>query len=109
MRPSLILLILKENIMSDLYIEKRHNFDFATARVKAKEWLEEAKQQFDFEATYQEGTDSDTVSIKKAGVDGRAVLDSEKVVFEADLNFIAKPFKGVISGGIQEGLDKFFA
>lgn len=95
--------------MSDLRIEKNHNFDFATARVKAKEWLEEAKREFDFEATYQEGVDTDTVSITKSGVNGRAILDSEKVVFEADLNFLAKPFKGVISSGIQEGLDKFFA
>ena len=37
--------------MSDLRIEKRHNFDLATARTKAKAWLEEAKQEFDFEAT----------------------------------------------------------
>lgn len=95
--------------MSDLRIEKNHNFDFATARVKAKEWLEEAKQEFEFDATYQEGVDTDTVSITKSGVNGRAILDSEKVVFEADLNFLAKPFKGVISSGIQEGLDKFFA
>ncbi|STZ63884.1 putative polyhydroxyalkanoic acid system protein [Moraxella lacunata] len=95
--------------MSDLRIEKRHNFDLVTARTKAKAWLEEAKQEFDFEATYQEGADSDTVSITKSGVDGRAFLDSDKVIFEADLNFLAKPFKGVISSGIQEGLDKFFA
>ncbi|OPH39715.1 polyhydroxyalkanoic acid system family protein [Moraxella equi] len=95
--------------MSDLRIEKRHNFDLATARTKAKAWLEEAKQEFDFEATYQEGADSDTVNITKAGVDGRAFLDSDKVIFEADLNFLAKPFKGMISSGIQEGLDKYFA
>lgn len=95
--------------MSDLRIEKRHNFDLDTARTKAKAWLEEAKQEFDFEATYQEGEDSDTVSIKKSGVDGRAFLDSDKVIFEADLNLLAKPFKSVISSGIQEGLDKFFA
>lgn len=95
--------------MPDLRIEKHHHFDLATARIQAKKWLEEAKQEFDFEATYQEGVNSDTVSIKKAGVDGRAVLNEEKVVFEADLNFLAKPFKGMISSGIQEGLDRFFA
>ncbi|OBX49259.1 polyhydroxyalkanoic acid system family protein [Moraxella nonliquefaciens] len=95
--------------MSDLRIEKRHNFDLATARTKAKAWLEEAKQEFDFEATYHEGLDSDTVNITKSGVDGRAFLDSDKVVFEADLNFLVKPFKGMISSGIQEGLDKYFA
>ncbi|MDO4450079.1 MAG: polyhydroxyalkanoic acid system family protein [Moraxella sp.] len=95
--------------MPDLRIEKSHQFDFMTARTQAKKWLEEAKREFDFEATYQEGVDTDTVSITKSGVNGRAILDSKKVVFEADLNFLAKPFKGVISSGIQEGLDKFFA
>lgn len=95
--------------MPDLRIEKHHNFDFETARTQAKKWLEEAKAELDFEATYEEGTNRDTVSIKKAGVDGRAFLEVDKVIFEADLNFLAKPFKGVISSGIQEGLDKFFA
>lgn len=95
--------------MPDLRIEKRHQFDLETARTQAKKWLEEAKREFEFEATYQEGADKDTVTIKKAGVDGRAFLDKDKVVFEADLGFLAKPFKGMISSGIQEGLDRFFA
>ncbi len=30
--------------MSDIRIEKTHNFDFATARAKAKQWLDEAEQ-----------------------------------------------------------------
>lgn len=95
--------------MADLHIEKQHSFDFETARTQAKKWLAEAQDSLGIEAQYQEGADCDSVSIKKAGVDGRATLYADKVVFEADLNFLAKPLKGVISNGIQEGLDKFFA
>lgn len=95
--------------MSDIRIEKRHNFDLQTARQQAKQWLEEAKSTFGLEATYQEGDDVDTVAINKAGVDGRAFLDADKIIFEADLAFLAKPLKGVISSGIQEGLDRYFA
>ncbi|WFF37883.1 polyhydroxyalkanoic acid system family protein [Moraxella nasibovis] len=95
--------------MSDIRIEKRHNFDLQTARTQAKKWLQEAKDEFGLDAVYQEGADTDTVSINKAGVDGRAFLDADKVIFEADLAFLAKPLKGMISSGIQEGLDRYFA
>lgn len=95
--------------MSDIRIEKRHNFDLKTARSQAKKWLEEAKSSFGLDAVYEQGVNTDTVAIRKSGVDGRAFLDADKIVFEADLAFLAKPLKGVISSGIQEGLDRYFA
>lgn len=45
---------------------------------------------------------------KKAGVDAKATLTADKVVFEADLAFLAKPLKSVITQGIDEGLQKYF-
>ncbi len=95
--------------MSDLRIEKNHNFDLATARQQAQKWLEEAQAEFGLQATYTQGETCDTATIKKSGVDAKATLDDKKIVFEADFNFLAKPFKGVIQSGIQDGLDKFFA
>lgn len=95
--------------MPDIRIEKNHSFDFATARTQAKKWLEEAKSAFGVDATYQEGEQIDTVAIKKSGIDGRAFLSADKIIFEADLAFLAKPLKSVISSGIQEGLNKYFS
>ncbi|WP_323842991.1 polyhydroxyalkanoic acid system family protein [Moraxella sp. Pampa] len=95
--------------MPDIRIEKRHNLDLQTARSQAKKWLEEAKMQFGVNAVYHEGVDTDTATVNTSGVDGRAFLDADKVIFEADLAFLAKPLKGVISSGIQEGLDRYFA
>lgn len=95
--------------MADIRIEKQHNFDFETARGYARKWLEEAMTSLGVEADYQEGEQEDTVAISKAGVDGRATLDAQKIVVEVDLNFLAKPLRGVISTGIQEGLDKYFS
>ncbi len=94
--------------MSDIRIEQTHNFDFATARDRAKQWLDEAEQQFGLKATYTEGESMDTASISKAGVDAKAVLDAQKITFEASLGFFAKPLKGVIHDGINEGLQKYF-
>ena len=94
--------------MADIHIEKNHNFDFQTARNKAKAWLQAAQAQFGLTAEYQEGEEQDTASIKKAGVDGRAVLTADKIVFEADLAFLAKPLKGMIKEGIEQGLDTYF-
>ncbi|WP_066802410.1 polyhydroxyalkanoic acid system family protein [Moraxella oblonga] len=95
--------------MSDIRLEKAHNFDFATARTKAKEWLAEANERFGLDVQYQEGETADTATISKAGVNAKAVLDAQKVVFEAELAFLAKPLKTPITNGIQQGLDKYFA
>lgn len=95
--------------MSDIHIERAHHFDFETARSQAQKWLNEAKDQLGLDIDYVQGDSQDTASIKKAGVDARAVLTADKVVFDAELAFLAKPLKSMIASGIQEGLDKFFA
>ena len=95
--------------MADIHIEKAHSFDFETARSKAKSWLQAAEAKLGVTADYQEGENQDTVSIKKSGVDARAVLSADKIVFEADLAFLAKPLKGMIQDGIQQGLDTYFS
>lgn len=95
--------------MSDIHIERNHSFNFETARTQAKKWLESANQEFGLDVTYSEGADQDTATIKKAGVEAVATLTADKVVFDAKLAFLAKPLKGAIQSGIEEGLKKYFA
>lgn len=95
--------------MSDIRIERAHNFDLETARQKAKQWLLEANQKFGLDIDYQEGASEDVATIKKAGVNAKATLNADKIAFSADLAFLAKPLKGPIQAQIQEGLDRFFA
>lgn len=59
-------------------------------------------------ANYVEGETQDSVSIQKAGVDAKATLTADKVIFEAKLGFFAKPLKAVIESGIGDGLQKHF-
>lgn len=94
--------------MPDIHIQHAHSFDFATARSKAKQWLNEAQQEYGLAFNYVEGEEADVATIKKAGVDAKATLTADKVVFEADLAFLAKPLKSVITQGIDEGLQKYF-
>lgn len=94
--------------MADIYIEKTHGLDFEIARSQAKKWLEEAKTQLGLDIEYVQGETQDTATIKKSGVDAQAVLTGSQIAFEANLAFLAKPLKSVISSGIQEGLDKYF-
>ncbi len=94
--------------MSDIHIERSHNFDFETARTKAKAWLEKAQSQFGLEVDYQEGANADTARVKKSGVEATATLTADKLVFDAKLGFLAKAFKGQIESGIKDGLDKHF-
>lgn len=95
--------------MVDIRIEKRHGMTLDEARQRARAWLSETQKTLNLDATYQEGQDTDQASIKALGVDGRAFLDADKLIFEADLAFLARPLKGKISQGIQEGLDRYFA
>ncbi|MBS9779994.1 MAG: polyhydroxyalkanoic acid system family protein [Moraxellaceae bacterium] len=95
--------------MADIELEKEHNFDFETAREKAQTWLEKAKEEMGLNIEYTQGETEDVASIKQSGVDARVFLDAEKLRFEADLNFIAKPLKGMISTKVQEGMDKYLA
>lgn len=95
--------------MPDIQIEREHSFDFATARGYAKEWLQKANEEFGLSVDYQEGEGQDVATIKKAGVDARAILTADKVRFEAELAFLAKPLKGTIVSGIEKGLDDFFS
>lgn len=95
--------------MPDIHITKTHNFDFATARGQAQKWLDEAKSEFGLDIAYVQGDSFDTATISKAGVNAKAVLDAEKVQFEAELSFLAKALKTPISNGIQEGLNKYFS
>lgn len=95
--------------MADIHLERHHNFDFDTARTQAKKWLDEANKHFGLDVNYIEGLEQDTATIKKAGVDATATLDKDKIVFEANLAFLAKPMKGAITSGIEQGLAKYFA
>lgn len=95
--------------MSDIHIERNHNFDFQTARTKAKDWLAHANQEFGLSVDYQEGDGCDIATIKKSGVEAKATLTADKIVFEATLGFLGKPFKSVITSGIENGLSKYFA
>lgn len=94
--------------MSDIYIERSHSFDFATARGYAKEWLQKANDKMNLAIEYQEGETQDVAKIKKSGVDATATLTADKIIFEANLSLLAKPLKGMIESGVQDGLDKFF-
>lgn len=94
--------------MSDIYIERSHNFDMETARQKAKAFLQEIQMQFGLDIEYNQGEEQDSVAINKMGVDAKAFMTKEKVVFEANLSFLAKPFKNNIEDGIRQGLAKFF-
>lgn len=93
--------------MADIELEKEHNFDFDTAREKAKSWLDTLNSKYGLNVEYIEGEGQDVAKIKKSGVDAKAYLDKNKVRFEADLSFLAKPMKSKITEMVQGGLDKY--
>ncbi len=95
--------------MADIELEKEHSFDFETAREKAKTWLNKLNEKYGLSVEYTEGESEDVAQIKQSGVDARAYLTAEKLRFEADLSFIAKPLKGKITEMVQGGMDKYLS
>ncbi len=91
--------------MADIELEKEHNFDFETARAKAKKLLASIEEK-GINVDYVEGENEDVANIKQSGVTARATLDENKLRFEADLAFLAKPLKGKIIEMVQRGMDK---
>ena len=94
--------------MADIEIEKKHSLEFSTAREQAKKWLENAEDEFGLEASYVEGDNEDTATIRRKGIDGKATLTADKIRFEATLGFLAKPLKGRIKDVLESGLSQYF-
>lgn len=95
--------------MADIRIEKKHNLDFETARARATEWLNEAQAEHGLTVNVDQGAERDIASIKRKGIDGTATLDADRLLFEANLSWFAKPLKGQIEQILKSGIETYFS
>jgi putative polyhydroxyalkanoate system protein len=92
--------------MADIHIHRAHALGLAKARKMAWKWAEAVEAKFDMECTVIEGEDSDVVEFRRAGVDGRLVVEAEAFDLTAKLGFLLGAFSGRIESEIEAQLDQ---
>ncbi|HEX2542992.1 MAG TPA: polyhydroxyalkanoic acid system family protein [Caldimonas sp.] len=91
--------------MADIHIHRAHALGLAKARKMAWKWAEAVEEKFDMECTVIEGEDSDVVEFRRAGVDGRLVVEAASFDLTARLGFLLGAFSGRIESEIEAQLD----
>ncbi|HEY4956768.1 MAG TPA: polyhydroxyalkanoic acid system family protein [Caldimonas sp.] len=95
--------------MADIHIHRAHRLGLARARKTAWQWAEAAEQKFAMECTVIEGTTSDVVEFKRAGVEGQLVVAADSFDLTARLGFLVGAFRQRIEAEIEENLDALLA
>ena len=95
--------------MADIHIHRRHHLGLAKAKKTAWQWAEAAEAKFGMECTVTEGKTGDVVEFRRAGVDGRLVVDADSFDLTARLGFLLGAFRTRIEGEIEQNLDAVLA
>lgn len=92
--------------MADIHIRRTHTLGLAKARKIAWKWAESVEEKFAMECTVIERHDGDVVEFRRAGVDGRLVVDAHAFDLTAKLGLLLGAFSGRIESEIRAQLDK---
>ena len=95
--------------MPDIKIHRDHRLGLVRARAVAWQWAEQVEQQFDMECTVIEGTDTDTVEFRRAGVNGQLIVTADCFALDAQLGFLLGAFSKSIEAEIEKNLDALLA
>ena len=95
--------------MADIHIHRDHRLGLAKARKTAWRWAELAEEKFGLECTVIEGETSDVVEFRRAGLDGRLLVEANAFDLTARLGLLLGAFRGQIEEGIEENLDQLLA
>jgi putative polyhydroxyalkanoate system protein len=95
--------------MADIHIHRAHRLGLAKARKTAWRWAELAEEKFGLECTVIEGETRDVVEFRRAGLEGRLVVEASAFDLTARLGLLLGAFRGQIEAGIEENLDRLLA
>ena len=91
--------------MPDIHIERRHRLGIAGAREVARQWVQQAEQDFGLACTYTEGKTCDLAQFTRAGIDGTLEVTADTFTLEATLGFLFSSFSEQIEQKITRNLD----
>jgi putative polyhydroxyalkanoate system protein len=95
--------------VADIHIERAHAVGLERARNIARQWAEQAQQDFSVQSSYEEGEAVDTVSFSRAGISGTLQVDKDSFNLDAELGFLFASFKERIETQIAKNLDDLLA
>lgn len=95
--------------MAEIHIHRSHRLGLAKARKTAWRWAEAAEEKFGMECTVIEGETNDVVEFRRAGVEGRLVVDADSFELTAQLGLLLGAFRGRIEAEIEENVDAVLA
>ena len=91
--------------MPDILIERTHTLGMKGARAAARQWIEQAGQQFEIECDYTEGKARDVAQFTRPGIDGTLEVTADSLTLTAELGFLFSAFSDQISAKIARNID----
>jgi putative polyhydroxyalkanoate system protein len=95
--------------MAEIRIHRSHRLGLAKARKTAWRWAEWAEEKFGMECTVTEGEANDVVEFRRAGVEGRLVVDAHSFELTAQLGLLLGAFRSRIEQEIEDNVDAVLA
>ncbi len=95
--------------MPDIRLQRDHDLGLARARDIADRWVDEARNKFGLECTYEKGDAQDQVSFARPGVSGMLTVGADTFALDAKLGFLLGAFKDRIEEEISRNLDTLLA
>lgn len=95
--------------MSDIHIERNHALGIDRAREVARQWTDQAEQDYGMECRYTEGPESDVATFARPGMEGRVEVAASTFTLHMTLGFLMDAFKGVIEEKVTRNLDELLA
>ncbi|MEJ7685880.1 MAG: polyhydroxyalkanoic acid system family protein [Variovorax sp.] len=91
--------------MPDIHIERKHTLGIAAARDVARQWMQQAEQEYGMECAYVEGTTCDVAQFTRAGIDGSVEVSADTFKLHATLGFLYGSFSEQIEQRLEQNLD----
>ena len=92
--------------MPDIHIERNHTLGIEAARQAARQWIDQARDEYGLDCSYVEGATCDTAEFSRAGMDGTLEVTGDSFLLEANLGFLFSSFSDQIERKISQNLDK---
>ncbi len=90
--------------MSDIYIQRKHSTDLATARSAANQVAEQISSHYGVAYHW----DNDTLHFDHPGVAGTIEVSADEILLSAELGLLLRIFKSSIEAEIHRQLDETF-
>ena len=91
--------------MPEIHIERQHTLGLAAARGIARQWVQQAEQEYGLECSYAEDPRCDVARFARAGIDGTMEVTADSIVFHATLGFLYGSFSEQIEQRLTQNLD----